>query len=234
MTRSPATACHMARAPERSANGRLRDIAVQDIHANPSQPRKHFDDASLAALADSIRERGVLQPMIVQPRLVGGYELVAGEGAGTALRSPAQQRSRHSSPSLLTGAVDRAPTPVVGRLGRLRRRSRSGSRCQGNARHLTADPPGHHYREAGQPGRLPISVGATHSHASRRDAAALVLGTADLQVAPDRQRSGVHATAHSTSRLPHWLPMIQACDDEHHASHLGDCQRLTEDDFTHH
>jgi ParB family transcriptional regulator, chromosome partitioning protein len=62
-----------------SASGRLRDIALQAIRPNPAQPRKHFDDVSLAALADSIRERGVLQPIIVQPRSGGGYELIAGE-----------------------------------------------------------------------------------------------------------------------------------------------------------
>jgi ParB family transcriptional regulator, chromosome partitioning protein len=73
-------ACHMARpgSPE-SVGGRLRDVALKDIHPNPAQPRKHFDGESLAALADSIRERGVLQPIIVQPRPAGGYELIAGE-----------------------------------------------------------------------------------------------------------------------------------------------------------
>jgi ParB family transcriptional regulator, chromosome partitioning protein len=46
---------------------------------NPDQPRKHFDEDALRSLADSIRERGVLQPIIVRPRATGGYELVAGE-----------------------------------------------------------------------------------------------------------------------------------------------------------
>jgi ParB family chromosome partitioning protein len=70
----------MARAgsPE-SASGRLHDVALRDIHPNPAQPRRHFDDESLAALAESIRERGVLQPIIIQPRSAGGYELIAGE-----------------------------------------------------------------------------------------------------------------------------------------------------------
>ena len=73
-------ACHMAQVDSRQrTDGRLRDIAVQDIHANPSQPRKRFDDGSLAALAESIRERGVLQPIIIQVRPKGGYELIAGE-----------------------------------------------------------------------------------------------------------------------------------------------------------
>jgi ParB family transcriptional regulator, chromosome partitioning protein len=51
---------------------------VQAIDANPSQPRRRFDEPSLAALAESIRQRGVLQPVIVRP--VGDrFELVAGE-----------------------------------------------------------------------------------------------------------------------------------------------------------
>src|SRR5947209_19853800 len=45
---------------------------------NPKQPRKRCDDDALLALADSIRERGVLQPVIVKP-VEDGYELVAGE-----------------------------------------------------------------------------------------------------------------------------------------------------------
>jgi ParB family transcriptional regulator, chromosome partitioning protein len=63
---------------ERDDAGRLRDIPLGEIHANPQQPRKRFDDGALTALADSIRERGVLQPIIVRPS-EHGYELVAGE-----------------------------------------------------------------------------------------------------------------------------------------------------------
>ncbi len=57
---------------------RLRELALGQIHANAGQPRKRFDEDGLAALADSIRERGVLQPVIVRP-VDDGYELVAGE-----------------------------------------------------------------------------------------------------------------------------------------------------------
>lgn len=53
-------------------------VAVGDIVPNPEQPRRTFDDESLAALADSIRRHGLLQPLVV--RRVGlGYEIVAGE-----------------------------------------------------------------------------------------------------------------------------------------------------------
>lgn len=57
----------------------LREVPVQLIDPNPSQPRRHFDETALHALADSIRERGVLQPVLVRPRAGGRYQLVAGE-----------------------------------------------------------------------------------------------------------------------------------------------------------
>jgi ParB family chromosome partitioning protein len=54
-------------------------IPLANLAPNPEQPRKHFDEASLAELTESIKERGVIQPVIV--RRVGGerYELLAGE-----------------------------------------------------------------------------------------------------------------------------------------------------------
>ena len=57
----------------------LRHIPIELIRPNPSQPRRHFDEPSLLALADSIRARGVLQPVVVRPLAGGRYELVAGE-----------------------------------------------------------------------------------------------------------------------------------------------------------
>ncbi|MEA2308639.1 MAG: ParB family transcriptional regulator, chromosome partitioning protein, partial [Thermoleophilaceae bacterium] len=57
----------------------LRDIPLELIRPNPSQPRRHFDEPALVALADSIRARGVLQPIVVRPLPGGRYELVAGE-----------------------------------------------------------------------------------------------------------------------------------------------------------
>ena len=58
---------------------RLRQIPVDEIQPNPAQPRKRLDQAALGALAASIRERGVLQPIIVRPGEAGGFEIVAGE-----------------------------------------------------------------------------------------------------------------------------------------------------------
>ena len=57
----------------------LRMVPLELVVPNPKQPRKSFDDAALAALAGSLRERGVLQPVLVRPVAGGTYELVAGE-----------------------------------------------------------------------------------------------------------------------------------------------------------
>ena len=57
----------------------LRQLPVELIAPNPRQPRKSFDEDTLLALAESIRARGVLQPVLVRPLVGGRYELVAGE-----------------------------------------------------------------------------------------------------------------------------------------------------------
>jgi ParB family transcriptional regulator, chromosome partitioning protein len=57
----------------------LREIAVELIRPNPHQPRTEFDAEGLTALAESIKARGVLQPIVVRPVPGGTYELIAGE-----------------------------------------------------------------------------------------------------------------------------------------------------------
>ena len=57
----------------------LRQLPVDLIVPNPDQPRRRFDEDALVALADSIRERGILQPVLVRPLPAGNYELIAGE-----------------------------------------------------------------------------------------------------------------------------------------------------------
>jgi ParB family transcriptional regulator, chromosome partitioning protein len=57
----------------------LRQLPLAAIEVNPHQPRTSFDDQALAALADSIKQSGVLQPLLVKPLFGGRYELVAGE-----------------------------------------------------------------------------------------------------------------------------------------------------------
>jgi len=66
-------------ASPKDAPEELRQIAVELIAPNPHQPRRHFDDEALTALAASLEERGVLQPVLVRPLSGGRYELIAGE-----------------------------------------------------------------------------------------------------------------------------------------------------------
>jgi len=66
--------------------GGLADIPTAEIRPNPQQPREHFDEEALAALADSIREVGILQPVLVRAAESGGYELIAGERRWRAAR----------------------------------------------------------------------------------------------------------------------------------------------------
>jgi ParB family chromosome partitioning protein len=64
----------------------LRQLPVELIEPNPSQPRHSFDEDALVALAASIRARGVLQPVLVRPLVGGRYELIAGERRWRAAR----------------------------------------------------------------------------------------------------------------------------------------------------
>lgn len=57
----------------------VRQIDIDSIQANRSQPRTHFDEQALEELAASIREHGVIQPLIVSADAAGSYELIAGE-----------------------------------------------------------------------------------------------------------------------------------------------------------
>lgn len=57
----------------------VEDINLDDIRPNPYQPRKRFDEASIQELADSIKQSGVFQPVILRQSSIKGYELIAGE-----------------------------------------------------------------------------------------------------------------------------------------------------------
>ncbi len=64
----------------------VRDIAIDAIRENRSQPRTRFDEQALEELAASIREHGLIQPLIVTEHPSGGYELIAGERRWRAAR----------------------------------------------------------------------------------------------------------------------------------------------------
>lgn len=64
----------------------LRELPMELIAPSPTQPRRRFDEDSLQALAESLGERGVLQPVLVRPKAGGTYEIVAGERRWRAAR----------------------------------------------------------------------------------------------------------------------------------------------------
>ena len=68
-----------APAEAETPSGGVREIDVAAIRPNPHQPRRIFAEEAIAELADSIRARGVLQPILVRETGAGAYELVAGE-----------------------------------------------------------------------------------------------------------------------------------------------------------
>ncbi|HEY8348745.1 MAG TPA: ParB/RepB/Spo0J family partition protein [Clostridiales bacterium] len=70
---------------EEAENGGIMEIRISDIEPNVNQPRKTFDDEKLAALAESIKQHGVVQPLIVQ-RDGDTYRIVAGERRWRAAR----------------------------------------------------------------------------------------------------------------------------------------------------
>ena len=74
----------------------VRDVEIARIRPNPAQPRQHFDEESLAELAESIRRHGVLQPILLRPS-GDGYELIAGERRWRA----AQSAGLHIIPALV-------------------------------------------------------------------------------------------------------------------------------------
>jgi ParB family chromosome partitioning protein len=94
------------------AQPELAHIATDQIHANAKQPRKRFDHEGVSGLADSIKAQGLIQPVVVRPRLEGGYELIAGERRWRAAREagieslPAVIREADDRDTLLLGLVE--------------------------------------------------------------------------------------------------------------------------------
>jgi ParB family transcriptional regulator, chromosome partitioning protein len=90
----------------------LAQLAVDEIHANPRQPRRRFEPEAHGGLAESIRSHGVVQPLLVRLRPAGGYELIAGERRWRAAREaglatvPAVVRAADDRDTLLLGLVE--------------------------------------------------------------------------------------------------------------------------------
>ncbi|WP_119460550.1 ParB/RepB/Spo0J family partition protein [Rhodospirillaceae bacterium SYSU D60014] len=79
-------------------------VPVQTVHPGPVQPRHHFDDEHLKALADSIRQNGILQPLLVRrhPTMPNAFEIVAGERRWRA----AQLAQLHEVPVVIRELTD--------------------------------------------------------------------------------------------------------------------------------
>ena len=73
-------------APSFESDTRIETLPLREIEPDPGQPRKTFDDETLAELSASIAEHGLLQPIAVRPKPSGGYLIVAGERRWRASR----------------------------------------------------------------------------------------------------------------------------------------------------
>jgi ParB family chromosome partitioning protein len=78
-------------------------VSLSAISPNPYQPRKAFAKEKIQELADSIREKGILQPLLLRPRPGGGYEIVAGERRFRA----AEMLGRATVPAVIRDIPDR-------------------------------------------------------------------------------------------------------------------------------
>ncbi len=85
------------------AEGEQRVVPIDQIRASKLNPRREFKEEDLAELAESIRQKGLVQPIVVRPdRLAGGYEIVAGERRWRA----AQRIGMHSVPCIVRELTD--------------------------------------------------------------------------------------------------------------------------------
>jgi ParB family chromosome partitioning protein len=90
--------------PTEAARGNTKQVPIEFLRPSPLQPRRHFDETELENLAESIREKGILQPIIVRPDAsrAKGYEIVAGERRWRA----AQRAQLHEVPVLVKDLND--------------------------------------------------------------------------------------------------------------------------------
>ena len=97
-SKSPVTAAREAAVPGET----VRQIKLEEIRSSPFQPRREFKPESLAELAESIREQGIIQPLIVR-KVDGHYELIAGERRWRAARTAGLAQA----PAIVREASDR-------------------------------------------------------------------------------------------------------------------------------
>ena len=123
--------------------GGVQMIAVASIEPNLGQPRRVFDEEALAELADSIRARGVIQPIVVRPR-DGRFQIVAGERRWRA----AQKARLHEIPAIVR-KLDDAETLEVALIENIQRRDLNAIEEAQGYRRLVEDF-GHTQEELGK------------------------------------------------------------------------------------
>ena len=89
----------------------LKTLAIDLIRANPHNPRRHFPDEEIASLAQSLKDKGLLQPILVRPSKAssGEYEIIAGERRWRA----AQRASLHEVPVIIRDLDDRETLEIA-------------------------------------------------------------------------------------------------------------------------
>jgi ParB family chromosome partitioning protein len=98
--------------PQHSETSRgARQAPVEFLRPNPRNPRKRFDDAELDELSASIKERGIIQPVVVRaiPGVADAYEIIAGERRWRA----AQRAGLHEIPVIVVEAGDREALEIA-------------------------------------------------------------------------------------------------------------------------
>ena len=101
--------------PADQSRGGVREIEIGRIRPNPHQPRIQFSEESIAELADSIAERGVLQPILLRPD-GDGYQIIAGERRWRA----AQKAQLHTIPAIVRD-IDEAATAELALIENIQR-----------------------------------------------------------------------------------------------------------------
>ncbi|MDH3665835.1 MAG: ParB/RepB/Spo0J family partition protein [Paracoccaceae bacterium] len=98
-------------APAESASPAPQSLPIERLHSNPDQPRRDFPEAELDELAASIRQRGIIQPVVVRPdpERQGDYQIVAGERRWRA----AQRAQLHEIPVVIRDIDDRTVLEVA-------------------------------------------------------------------------------------------------------------------------
>jgi ParB family chromosome partitioning protein len=88
--------------PEQPQAQGIRELPIAHIRPNPKQPRQRYTETTLAELAQSIKQRGVLQPILVSPNADGSYEIIAGERRWRA----AQRAGLTSIPAVIRAGTE--------------------------------------------------------------------------------------------------------------------------------